>query len=173
MLLSEIRPGNNFRYAGRTWTLLNRIEDRNLCLSVEGEGSGQYDRGMEARFDKASLGRWLNDQYYQMLLRDGGSAADFTPILMNLAISGIGDCVHGLHAGLLSWKQWLRYSDRIPPIHAWQWSCSLAEGIRGLGLRCMVGSGRSGYAYFQPNQRDPIVRPAISLLNSAEVRSEE
>lgn len=167
--LQTIEPGSCFRYGGREWILLDRREDRNLCLSLDGDGSRQYDGGIQARFDRAAVSKYLNGEYYEALLSGGASVADFTPILMNLANSGDGDCVYGLHAGLLSWRQWLRYSDRIKPIHAWQWTCSISDGIRGAGLMCMAGSGRNGYAYFPPNHPDPILRPAISLLGGAEV----
>ena len=153
--------------------LLDRLEDRHLCISAAGIGSRQYDAGIEARFDRASIGRWLNGEFYQDLLAVGASAAVFTPILMNLANGGIGDIVHGMHVGLLSWRQWFRYSDLIPPIYNWQWSCSLSDGTRGVGLRCMAGSGRNGYAYYPPNHPEPIVRPTLSLLGAAEIRKEE
>lgn len=169
MQLLDVVPGSVFSYAGRQWTLLDRREDRCLCLSVLGEGSRQYDTGMRARFDQAAIGRWLNGEYFEALLSGGASAADFSPLLLNLANGGVGDVVYALHVGLLSWRQWLRYADRIPPVWAWQWSCSLSEGIYGTGLRCMAGSGSHGYVYYPPNHPDPVVRPAVSLFGYAEV----
>lgn len=169
--LQDIEIGSRFEYGGRSWILLDRREDRHLCISENGEGSRQYDGGIQARFDKAAIGRWLNGEYYEALLSGGASAADFTPVLMNLANHGEADCVHGMRVGLLSWRQWFTYSDRIPPIYRWQWTCSISDGIRGAGLMCMAGSGRNGYAYYPPNHPDPIVRPAVSLVGYAEVRS--
>lgn len=169
MQLSDVVLGSIFTYAGRQWTLLDRREDRCLCLSALGEGSRQYDSGIQARFDRSAIGRWLNGEYYEALLSCGASASDFTPILMNLANGGVGDCVHGMHVGLLSWRQWFYYRDRIPPIWRWQWTCSLSEGIYGTGLRCMAGNESNGYAYYPPNHPEPIVRPAVSLFCAAEV----
>ena len=173
MQLSELQFGDRFEYGGRSWVLLDRREDRHLCISAEGEGSRQYDGGIRARFDEAAVGRWLNGEYYEAMLQAGSSAADFTPILMNLANRGEADCVHGLRIGLLSWRQWFVYAERIPPIFRWQWTCSISDGVRGPGLMCMAGSGRNGYAYFPPNHPDPIVRPAVSLFGYAEVRNKE
>ncbi|MBQ9321004.1 MAG: hypothetical protein IJ239_01390, partial [Eubacterium sp.] len=127
MQLCEIEVGSVFSYGGRSFTLLDRREDRHLCIAAAGEGSRQYDSGLHARFDQAAVGRFLNQDYYEALLADGASAADFSPLVMNLANGGVGDVVYALHVGLLSWRQWFFYRDRIPPIWRWQWTCSLAD----------------------------------------------
>ena len=165
MQLREVSVGSAFWYAGREWILLDRRGDRHLCIHAAGEGPRQFDRGMQARFNESAAGAWLNGEYYEALLQCGASAADFTPLVLNLANSGIGDVVYALHVGLLSWRQWLHYAGSIRPVWAWQWTCSLSEGKFGTGLRCMAGSGANGYAYYPPNHPDPIIRPALSLLS--------
>lgn len=169
MQLREVKVGSGFRYAGREWILLDRRSDRHLCISAAGEGARQFDPGIKARFDQAAAGAWLNGEYYEALLSGGASAADFTPMVLNLANGGVGDVVYALHVGLLSWRQWLHYAPMIPPIWRWQWTCSLSDGIRGTGLRCMAGSGANGYSYYPPNHPDPIMRPAVSLLSGTVV----
>lgn len=174
MQLRELTIGSTFGYAGRRWILLDRKEDRCLVLMSATLGSRQYDGGHHARFDQSSLGAWLNKEFAEALLSGGASESDLTPILLNIAPGQTADCVHGRRAGLLSWRQWLRYADLIlaatgpKPYWAWQWTCTISEGIHGQGLRCVADRPQS-YAYYPPNHPEPEVRPALSLMAYAEV----
>lgn len=167
--LQTLDPGKSFEYAGRAWILLDRHEDRHLCITAEPVTAMQFDKGLNSRFEKASVNNWLNGQWFYELLQAGGKEIDFNSILMNISFSmTIGDCVRGLHAGLLSWHQWLRYDALIPRACHWQWTCTISEGIRGNGLRCIAGKPQT-YGYYPPNDPTPMVRPAVSLAGWTEV----
>ena len=77
MLLCEVSVGAVFGYGGREWILLDRREDRHLCISRAGVGSRPYDGGLEARFDRAEVGRYLNGAYYEALLAGAGADEAF------------------------------------------------------------------------------------------------
>ncbi|MBQ6519461.1 MAG: hypothetical protein IJI14_12125 [Anaerolineaceae bacterium] len=169
MQLQALEPGRTFEYAGREWILLDRYEDRHLCITARPETARQYDKGLHCRFDQAAVNTWLNGEYYQRLLASGGKEIDFNSLLMNLSISMTeGDCVRATHVGLLSWHQRIRYDALIPHVWRWEWSCTISDGIYGHGLRCIAGKPQK-FAYYPPNHPEPMLRPALSLSGWAEI----
>lgn len=165
-----MRMGERFGYGGTEWVLLDRQEDRHLCCTAEPICARQFDPGVQARFEKSKLHDWLQGEWFEGLIGNGGKETDFCSVLMNLSISFHmlqGDCVRVQHAGLLSWHQWLRYDERIPRVWKWQWTCTISDGIRGHGLRCVGGKPQS-YGYYLPHDPTVMVRPVVSLRGYAE-----
>ena len=174
MQLMELKKGSRFVYAQQEWILLDRQEDKHLCLSAATAGARQYDRGMNARFDQAAISEWLNGAYYNSLLSAGAAAVDFNMLMMNLSISTTaGDCIYVNRVGILSLHQWRHYLTAISrqPLWQWQWTCSIIDGINGPGLCCVAGKD-GNYVYYPPNHPYPQVRPVLSLRGWAEVSKE-
>lgn len=169
MQIQALEIGKSFGYAGQEWILLDRHEDRHLCIAAAPTEARQYDRGMHCRFDQATINSWLNGEYYASLLGSGGNAIDFNSLLMNMSISmEVGDCTRALHVGLLSWHQRIRYDALVPHVWRWEWSCTISDGIYGHGLRCIAGKPQK-FAYYPPNHPEPMLRPALSLSGWAEI----
>lgn len=173
MQLQSLEVGKRFAYARREWILLDRHEDRHLCVCAECDGARQFDRGMTARFDQGALCEWLNGEYYTGLIRDGASAIDFSPLMMHLGMSTTeGDCIYTKRVGILSLHQWRRFmtggENALHPVWRWQWTCTISEGIFGQGLCCVAGKS-GNYVYYPPNHPEPLVRPAVCLRGWAEV----
>lgn len=173
MDLQSLEVGKRFTYARREWILLDRHEDRHLCVCAECEERRQFDRGMTARFDQAAISEWLNGEYYVSLISAGASAIDFSPMLMNLSMSTTeGDCIYTRRVGILSLHHWRRFmvsgENALHPVWRWQWTCTISDGIYGQGLCCVAGKS-GNYVYYPPNHPDPLVRPAVCLRGWAEV----
>lgn len=170
MKLGTLAIGSSFRYGGLDWTLLDRREEKNFCLTARDVACIAFDRAGKWFFPDSSLYGWLNGSFLESLAANGAPnvRSELTPLTLDCINQNERTIVAAM-VGLLSFRQARLYQERIRPIGRWWWTCTPCDGVQGRGLRCLSGKWSGSYAYYPPISSIPAVRPTISLSGSAQV----
>lgn len=165
--LADLKPGRNFLFAAIHWTLLDKTEEKALCLMLDQSGPIQFDEGAGSDYRAASLRTYLEGHFMKILLNNGARKIDFLPLQMDLSRDGEKNAiVMDAGIGLLSWRQLCKYQAIIPrssESYGWFWTCTQSAGILGPGL---IGSPchlHPAFGYFQAHMDGLFIRPAICL----------
>lgn len=170
MKLNRLAIGSSFRYGGFDWSLLDRRDEKNFCLTARDIACITFDRAGKSHFPVSSLYGWLNGSFIDSMAENGAPNVrnELNPVTLDCFNQNEPTTVVAM-VGLLSFRQARIYQERIRPIMRWWWTCTPCDGVQGKGLRCLSGKWSGIYAYYPPISSIPAVRPTISLSGSAQV----